>query len=84
GFVFSSELGALLSCAIEKLKLNNAKLLEYLYTGYVKEPYTLVQGVYSLQPGFFLELDANQTIITQPYFRVKYTIDNKINSIQDA
>ncbi|WP_323825496.1 asparagine synthase-related protein, partial [Pseudomonas aeruginosa] len=51
---------------------------------YVKEPYTLVQGVYSLQPGFFLELDANQTIITQPYFRVKYTIDNKINSIQDA
>jgi asparagine synthase (glutamine-hydrolysing) len=84
GFVFSSELGALLNCAIVTPKLNHDKLLEYLYTGYVKEPYTLVQGVYSLQPGYFLELYENQKIITQPYFRVKYTIDNKINSIQDA
>lgn len=84
GFVFCSELGALLNCAIETPKLNHDKLLEYLYTGYVKEPYTLVQGVYSLQPGYFLELYENQKIITQPYFRVKYTIDNKIKSIQDA
>jgi len=84
GFIFSSELRALLNCAVETPKLNHDKLLEYLYTGYIKEPYTLVQGVYSLQPGYFLELDANQKIITQPYFRVKYTIDNKINSIQDA
>lgn len=84
GFIFSSELGALLSCAILPKRLNHAKLSEYLYAGYVKEPNTLVQGVYSLQPGHFLELDENQKIVTKPYFEVKYTIDNKIKGIQDA
>lgn len=84
GFVFSSELGTLLSCAIETPKLNRDKLSEYIYAGYVKEPYTLVQGVYSLQPGFFLELDENQKIVSHPYFKVQYTIDNNIKSIQDA
>lgn len=84
GFVFSSELGALLNCAIDTPKLNHSKLTEYLYTGYVKEPHTLVQGIYSLQPGHFLEIDENQKIISQPYFKVQYTIDNNIKSIQDA
>lgn len=84
GFFFCSELGTLLECAIDTPKLNHGKLAEYLYTGYVKEPNTLVQGIYSLQPGYFLELDENQTINSQPYFKVKYNIDNKINSIQDA
>lgn len=84
GFVFSSELGALLSYAMSPLKFNHGKLLEYLSAGYVKEPNTLVQGVYSLQPGYYLELDENQKISSKPYFEVKYTIDNKIKDIYDA
>lgn len=83
-FIFSSELGALLHFALDKPKLNHNKISEYLYSGYVKEPYTLVEGVYTLQPGYFLELDEHFKINLQPYFYVNYNVDNKITSIEDA
>ncbi len=83
-FIFNSELGALLSGAIKSPKLNHNKLEEYLYTGYVKEPETLIQGVYSLQPGHFLELNENLKLSIEPYFEVQYNIDNKIKNLQDA
>jgi len=84
GFIFCSELGSLINSSLISPKLNYAKLGEYLYAGYVKEPSTLVQGVYSLQPGCFLEFGRDQKIIVQSYFQVNLNVDNGINSIHDA
>lgn len=83
-FIFSSEMGALLNSDIVPRYLKHNKIAEYLYLGYVKEPYTLIEGMYSLRPGYYLELDQNFNLVTEPYFNIKYKIDNNISNLQEA
>jgi len=56
GFLFASEVRALLASGVVEHKLSADALTAYLLFGSVSEPVTLVQGVYSLPPGHRLLL----------------------------
>ena len=56
GFLFASEVRALLAAGIVARKLSPDALTSYLLFGSVSEPVTLVEGVYSLPPGHRLLL----------------------------
>src|SRR6516225_4761013 len=56
GFLFASEVRALLASGVLEHKLSADALTAYLLFGSVSEPVTLVQGVYSLPPGHRLLL----------------------------
>src|ERR1700757_3437900 len=56
GFLFASEVRALLAAGIVARKLSPDAVTSYLLFGSVSEPVTLVEGVYSLPPGHRLLL----------------------------
>jgi asparagine synthase (glutamine-hydrolysing) len=56
GFVFASELRALISSSLVEKKISQDALTSYLLFGSVSEPVTLLQGVFSLPPGHRLLL----------------------------
>jgi asparagine synthase (glutamine-hydrolysing) len=56
GFVFASEVRALLASGAFEHKLSADALTAYLLFGSISEPVTLVEGVYSLPPGHRLML----------------------------
>jgi asparagine synthase (glutamine-hydrolysing) len=56
GFLFASELRALLASGVLEHKLSADALTAYLLFGSVSEPVTLVEGAYSLPPGHRLLL----------------------------
>jgi len=56
GFLFASEVRALLASGVLEHKLSADALTAYLLFGSVSEPVTLVQGAYSLPPGHRLLL----------------------------
>jgi asparagine synthase (glutamine-hydrolysing) len=56
GFAFASELRALLSSKLVAQKISPDALTSYLLFGSVSEPVTLLEGVFSLQPGHRLLL----------------------------
>ncbi len=56
GFVFASELRALLSSKLVKEEISADALTSYLLFGSVSEPVTLLEGVFSLPPGHRLLL----------------------------
>ena len=53
GFLFSSEVRALLASGLVPPRLSEQGLAGYLALGAVQEPFTLVEGVRSLPPGCF-------------------------------
>jgi asparagine synthase (glutamine-hydrolysing) len=61
-FLFASEVRALLATGLVARRLSRTALESYLVFGSVAEPMTLVEGIYSLEPGHRLELrlDAGQ------------------------
>ena len=54
GFVFASELRALLSSGVVERNISPDALTSYLSFGSISEPVTLVEGVFSLPPGHAL------------------------------
>jgi asparagine synthase (glutamine-hydrolysing) len=55
-FLFASEVRALLATGLVARRLSRTALESYLMFGSVAEPMTLVEGIYSLEPGHRLEL----------------------------
>jgi asparagine synthase (glutamine-hydrolysing) len=51
GFVFASEVRALLACGAAAKQISQDALTSYLLFGSVSEPVTLIEGVFSLPPG---------------------------------
>lgn len=51
GFVFASEVRALLACGTAPKQVSQDALTSYLLFGSVAEPVTMVEGVFSLPPG---------------------------------
>ena len=51
GFVFASELRALLAAGTVKRQLSEDALTSYLLFGSVSEPVTMIEGVFSIPPG---------------------------------
>jgi len=71
GFVFASELRALLKCGAIEKKLSEDALTAYLLFGSVSEPVTMVEEVFSLPPGHRLLLhipERRQTPRARPWW----------------
>jgi asparagine synthase (glutamine-hydrolysing) len=71
GFVFASELRAILASGVLPRKLSADALTAYLLFGSVSEPVTLVEGVFSLPPGNALLLhlpDRRRTPRARPWW----------------
>ena len=58
--VFSSEIKGILSSGLIDAEFNDAAIDEYLGNRYVRAPYTFFTGVYSLEPGRYLEADVSE------------------------
>ncbi|MHA8057428.1 asparagine synthase (glutamine-hydrolyzing) [Aquirufa nivalisilvae] len=83
-FIFSSEVKSLLASKSFVPKLNKSKLGSYLRLGYVDEPFTLIQHVYSLAPGCYLELTSDRQISIKSYAHTTYRPDKSIKSLEEA
>jgi asparagine synthase (glutamine-hydrolysing) len=83
-FLFSSEIKSLIASKEITPKLNKVKIGSYVRMGYVEEPYTLLQNVYTLQPGSYLELNEKREIFISEFSKIVYSPDNSIRTIQDA
>lgn len=57
GFIFSSELRAVLEAQKQRQVLNYDSLAEYLRVGFVSAPKTMFTGIEQLTPGELMELD---------------------------
>jgi asparagine synthase (glutamine-hydrolysing) len=71
-FVFSSEMNALLSSNTFTPVLRKEKLGSYLRMGYVEEPNTLVQNVFSLPPSSYMQISNDLKIIVKQYSNIEY------------
>ncbi len=60
GLIFASEVRAILSTGFIPRKLDLDGLISYLAYGALQEPYTLVQGIRSLAPGYFMEVNVKK------------------------
>jgi asparagine synthase (glutamine-hydrolysing) len=83
-FVFSSEVKSLLGSKVFTPKLNKSKLGSYIRLSYVDEPYTLIENVFTLPPGNYLELSSNNKIVTGSYVSHDPAPDNSIKSLEEA
>ena len=71
GFAFASELRAILASGIVERTLSSDALTSYLLFGSVSEPVTLVDGVFSLPPGYAMLLhipDRRRTSRVRPWW----------------
>lgn len=80
---FSSEIASLLENKHIARRLNLSALPYYFRTSLVPEPLTLLEGVQSLPPGHYLQLQ-NGTIKLQSYFQIDYRDRTDIVTEQDA
>jgi asparagine synthase (glutamine-hydrolysing) len=64
-FVFASEVRALLASGLVPLELCDQALPSYLLFGSAGEPLTLIDGVFSLPPGHFLDV-STEAFVTRP------------------
>ena len=83
-FIFSSEVKSLLASKVFVPKLNKSKLGSYLRLGYVDEPSTLLEQVFTLEPGSYLELSSDRQISITSYAHPSYRPDFSIKSVEDA
>ncbi len=77
-FIFGSELRSILSYHIDK-ELDYTSLLLYFQLNYIPGPHTIINGVYKLDPGSYIEINTNG-ITKQSYYETKITYE-KINTI---
>lgn len=82
-FAFASEVNGLLALPGLERRLNRAVLSQYLEGGFVREPDTLLDDVYSLPPGHSLTYTAGE-LTTQPYVQLQYAVDHRLNDIKTA
>jgi len=76
GFAFASELRALIASGSVERKLSADALTSYLLFGSVSEPVTLVEGVFSLPPGYALLLhlpDRRRTPRVRPWWDPRHS-----------
>lgn len=62
--LFASEVRALLHSGVIKKQLSRAGLYTYLLFGSVQEPLSIIEGVYSLQPGTVFCVDVKQELLS--------------------
>lgn len=67
GFIFASEIRAILHCGLKKFNLNKSVLAEYVMYQTVFAPQTIVKGIQMLMPGHYVELNDGKAEMTQYY-----------------
>ena len=82
--IFSSEIKSLISSKAFKPILRKEKLGSYIRMGYVEEPNTLLQNVFSLPPSSYMTISNNFDIDVKQYSSIDYQPDNTIKSLQEA
>jgi asparagine synthase (glutamine-hydrolysing) len=65
GFVFSSEIRAILNSDFKRFTLNKTVLPEYAQFQAISYPNTIVKGIKQLEPGSYIEYDGTKPIVTQ-------------------
>lgn len=60
-FVFSSEINSILPF-INNKKISQTSLISYLRFNYVPQPATIFDNIFSVKPGFFIEVDLNLSV----------------------
>ena len=82
-FSFSSEINSLLQNERIPRKVDPQSVQYFLRSGFIPEPETLLQKVYSLQAGHQMVLNANG-LTTEKFFEVDYTPNRDLKSLQDC
>jgi len=82
-FSFSSEIGSLLQNTYIPRKFNHDAFPYYLRTSLVPEPLTMLQDIYSLEPGHFIKI-TTKGIKKTSYFQTTYKANPKISSEAQA
>ncbi|MBN2574845.1 MAG: asparagine synthase (glutamine-hydrolyzing) [Deltaproteobacteria bacterium] len=72
GFVFASELGALLADPATAAEISPEALDTYLTLQYIPAPETIFKGICKLPAGSLLELDCGGEPRARPYYRLQY------------
>lgn len=78
--IFASELKAILACQLISPTLNPTALYGYFSTGSVPEPLTLINDIYQLSPGHYLEWHNGETGLNS-YWQIDFTPDNNIDEL---
>jgi asparagine synthase (glutamine-hydrolysing) len=69
-FAFASELKALFKLPNFRAEIDGDALTAYLRFGFVPAPLSIFEGIRKLPPGSLLEVDANCSPTTHPYWRL--------------
>jgi asparagine synthase (glutamine-hydrolysing) len=85
-FIFSSELKPFLKTDIIDKKLNIEALCDLILFGSVRQPKTILEGVYQLLPGHYMIVKLDRTYKISPYYKLEMEFSKwpKINNYQEA
>lgn len=76
-FIFASELKALLSTGLVPRKIDPSGLESYLAYGAIQAPLTIIKGVYSLLPAYYMVIDPDGKIVnSQCYWQIPFSSSN--------
>jgi asparagine synthase (glutamine-hydrolysing) len=74
-FIFASELKAILKSGLVEKIINQEALVLLLKYGSVQQPNTLIEDVFMLKPGHYLEISNKNSIIDREYFNTNISED---------
>jgi len=81
--IYSSEVKSLLTNPEIPKKLNRDALNYYIKFGFVPDPLTMIEEVYSLEPGHYIKLKQDDLTIHK-YFEIKYNINYDFKTDSDV
>ncbi len=70
-FLWASELKSIMGTEIPEKRICKTALNQYFQLGYIPSPLTIYENVYKLQPGHYLILNADGTIVEKEYWSLK-------------
>ena len=76
---FSSEIRSLFECDLVPRKLNHGALHDYLNYSTVHSPHTIIDGVFMLKAGCFLQIDENNFSISS-YWDIRDSFKKELSS----
>lgn len=79
GFLFSSEIRAIIHSGLRKFTVNRESLPEYLQYQTVHAPATIVKGIHMLLPGHYLEIKNQKAAVTRYYDINSVKVNNENN-----
>jgi asparagine synthase (glutamine-hydrolysing) len=81
-FVFSSEIKSILKYPKSKRNIYKNSLYEFLFRQYVSAPHTIFEGIYKLEPGYYMVVDSGG-IRKEKYWDLDYFVsyDNEESAI---